>query len=139
MGREDVEHALVIVVEPGDFFIQEHLFDNRRGVDGTEGETLKLQELAKLGLLVGGYQQGVFDTHTKLTFEIDARLVGDGHASHQRGGLPLHTELMRTLVQIQIGTHTMTCAMQIVQSLAPHRFSGQNIYLGTTGSTGELT
>ena len=69
-------------------------------------------------------------------FDIDLK---DGHASHQRCRFPLHTELMRTFVHIQISAHAVTCAMQIVQALAPHRLSGQNIYLGTTGSTGELT
>ena len=42
MGRKGVEDVLVVVVEPGDFLRQEHIDEDRRLVDGTEGERLEL-------------------------------------------------------------------------------------------------
>ena len=41
-------------------------------------------------------------------------------------------------MHIQIGAHTMTCAMQVVQSLPPHILAGQNVDLGAAGAAGEL-
>ena len=42
-------------------------------------------------------------------------------------------------MHIQIGAHTMTSTMQIVQSLAPHVLTGKDVNLSATRTTGELT
>ena len=114
MGREGIEDTLMVLVEPVDFLWQHHLKDDRSLVDGTEGERLELQELAELRFLIGHDEQGVLRTGTTTARQIDARLISDGHTCHQWGGLPLHSELVRSLMDIQIGAHTVTCAMQVV-------------------------
>ena len=129
----------MVVVEPREFFWEEHLPDDRRLVDRIEGERIKLEEFAEFRLLIGHDEQRVLDTDAKLSCEIDARLVCNGHPFHQGRRLPLHTELMGALVNIEISTHAMICAMQIVQALAPHCLTSKDIDLRTTTARGELT
>ena len=123
MGREDIEHTLVVIVEPLDFLWQHHLTDDRCLVDGTERERLKLEESAELRFLIGYDQQGVLRAGSTTVRQIDTWFVSDRHACHQRGGFPLHAELMRSLVDVQISANAVTRAVQVVQSFPPHIFS----------------
>ena len=138
MGRELLEDHLVILVEPIYLFLRKQLPDDGCCVNRTEREWFELQKLAKLRLAIGRDEQGVFYAHSKAPGEIDARLVGDGHSCHEWGWFPLHTNLVRALMDVQIGAHAMARSVQIVQALAPQRLSRQNIYLRATGAAGEL-
>ena len=138
MRREGDEDVLMIGIEPRELFWKEHVGNDGRLVDGTECEWFELKEPAEFGLLIRGDEQRVLDAHAKLPCEIDAGLVGEGHASHQGCRFPLHTELMRTLMDVEECAHAVACAVQIVQALAPQSLTGQDIELGTTGTRGEL-
>ena len=138
MWRQAVEYRLVIVVQPVYLLLRQLFADDRTLVDGTERQRLKLQELAEFRLFVKHNQQSILDTGTTAAGQVDAGFVGDGHAFHQRGRLPLHAKLMRTFVNIQVSTHAVSRAVQVVQPVAPHRLTGQDINLRTTGTAGEL-
>ena len=56
----------------------------------------------------------------------------------QWGRLVFHADLMRSLVNVQVGTHAVSCAVQEVQPLMPQVLAGYGIELGATGSVGEL-
>ena len=129
IGREGVENALVVGVEPADFLGQHLLDDDGAQVDGTEREGLELQERPELALHVGRDEQGVLDAHAEAAGQVDAGLVGDGHTLYERGGLPLHAELVRTLVHAEVLAHAVARAMQVVQTLAPHVLAGEDVHL----------
>ena len=99
--------SCLIAVGVLQFLIGEQLHINGSLVDGTERERLQLQELTETGLHIGFDDHRVLDAHPKLSGQIESGLIGHRHASHQRRGFPLHTDLMGTLVHIQIGTHAM--------------------------------
>ena len=139
MGREGIEDTLVVGIKPVDLFLKKHILYNRSLVDRAEGERLKLEELAKFRFLVWSDNERVLYAHSELTSKIDARLVGDGHALNKRSRFPLHTELMRTLMHIEICTHAMTRAMKIVKPLAPHVLTGKDVDLSAAGAGRELT
>ena len=128
----------MISIEPFYLLLAHHLHHDRSGVDRTEGKRLHLKELAKLGFLVRSENHSVLDAHTETTFEIDARLVGDGHSSTEWGRLPLHTYLMRTLMHIKVRTYTMTCAVEIVHALTPHIHTSKSIKLCAAYSVREF-
>ena len=129
----------MVTVEPLCFLRKQQFPENRRRIDGTERERFELEELSELCFLVRGDEQCVLDTHAKLPGEIDTGLIGNSHARHQWGWFPLHTELMRTFMYIQISSYAMTRAMQIIQTLAPQRLTGEDVNLGSAGSCGKLT
>lgn len=65
------------------------------------------------------HEQRVLNANAETSFQIDAGFVGNGHAGVERCGPILHTNLVRTLVYVQEGAHTVTCSMQVVQTLLP--------------------
>ena len=82
MGREGIEDALMVVVEPLDFFLSHHLDEDGSLIDGTERERLELEELAEFCLLVRYDQQSVLCAGATSVREIDAWFIGNGHACH---------------------------------------------------------
>ena len=85
--REHVEHALMVGVKPVDFFLQKHLLHDGLLVDRTEGQRLKLKELAKLCFLIWRNQKRVLNPHTKFVCQIDARLVRPRRSVPRRSGI----------------------------------------------------
>ena len=131
-------HPLVIVVKPLHFLWRQQGGDDGGLVDRAEGQCLELQEASKGCFLVRLYEQGVLNAYAKLSLLIDAGLVCHRHAGMQWGRLVLHANLMRSLVNVQVGTHAVSCAVQEVQPLMPQVLAGYGIELGATGSVGEL-
>ena len=48
MGRNGVEDALVVLIEPSQFVLVEHILDDARGVDVAESQRVEALELALL-------------------------------------------------------------------------------------------
>ena len=99
------------------------------GVVGTEGDAFG----------GGNDEEGVFVAHAMTAFDVDAGFVGDGHAWKEWGGAPLHAELVEVdgfMYRHEL-THPMTGAVQVVDAIFPHGFTGKYIKLGTTGTFGE--
>ena len=137
MGREGFTHTAVIAVEPLHLLVGHHLAHDGCRVDGAECQRFEPQELAEGGLPEGRDEQGVFDAHTELPLEIDARLVGDGHAGMQRCRTILHAYLVRSLVHVEVAAHAVSRAVQIVVPLCPHILARQGVELCAAGTVGE--
>ena len=74
----------------------------RSEVDGIERERLELQERAKLRRRIRCDEECVLYTHTELPLHIDTRFVGDCHALLDRRRFPPHTNLVQTLVHVEV-------------------------------------
>ena len=154
-------HHLLVGIEPLHFLFEHHLLHDWRGDDRTEGELLKLivrtegdAWLWRAWTLIVGegrsmvvvtpqagidHEHGVLVAHAVLSGDVDARLISDGHAWKEGGGAPLHAELVEVdgfMYRHEL-THPMTGAVQVVDAIFPHGFTGQYVELGTTGAFGE--
>ena len=56
----------------------------------------------------------------------------------QRSRFPLHADLVRTLMHIEVTPNTMACAMEEVESLLPQRTACNGIELRTSGPVREF-
>ena len=128
----------MIVVQPAPLSISKQLSHNRFGIYRTERQCLKSQEATALRFLVRNHQQGVLDTHTETAFQVDTRLVSHRHTCTQLSRFPLHTNLVRSFVNVQVATDTVTRTMQEVQTSLPQGLTGNSIYLRTCGTLREL-
>ena len=119
MGSELLADHLVVVIEPLLLLGGEEGTIDGRKVYRTERQRLHLQEAAQFGLHIILDQARVFDAHTKAVGQIDARLVGDGHSRTQGSRHILHAHLVGPLMDIEIGTHTVARAVEVVEPRAP--------------------
>ena len=139
-GCQALEDSLLVGVEPLALVVGEHLHEDGRGQDGTEGQVLEGVVGTEGDAFGGGNdEEGVFVAHTMTAFDVDAGFVGDGHAWKEGGGAPLHAELVEVdgfMYRHEL-THPMTGAVQVVDAVFPHGFTGKYIELGATGAFGE--
>ena len=156
---ETVAHHLLVGVEPVDLFRLHHLFHDRGGENRAEGELLKLiirsegesfsgvarSLIAWHGVAVVAFapqarvdhEHSVLVPHSVAAGDIDARLAGDGHARNEPCRHIVHAELMRTLMHVEVRAHAMTGAVEVVDSVFPHRGAGQRVELAAVGATRE--
>ena len=127
----------MVAVQPLSLLRSQHIRQDRRRVDRCKGERLEPEELAERCCRSGNDEQGVLDAHAELPLEIDPRLVGDGHPRPERRRPPLHANLVRTFMHIQITSNPMSRTVQVVIPLAPHRFAGDGIDLRAARPGGE--
>lgn len=133
-----VVHPAVVTVEPFDFLRVEQGPVYRFHVDGTEGEWVELEECAELGFPIGQDDLRVFDAYAMPPFFVDARFVGHGHVGEEWGRHIVHADLMRTFVHAQAGTHTMSCAVKIIDAFLPHGIAGASVELRAAATLREL-
>ena len=129
MGREAAEDGAVVGVEPGRFLVGEHRADYRRGVDGAERERLEAEETAEAGVAAGHYEKGVLRAHAELRRQVDARLVGYGHALDEGRGLVFHAYLVRAFMHAEVRAYAVARAVQIVEACAPKAAAGYGVDL----------
>ena len=95
-GSKALIHSILVVVEPLAFLLGQHLHKDGRGEDGAEGQVFEGVIGSESDAFGGGNDKhGVFVTYAVASFDVDAGFIGDDHAWEQRGGAPLHTELVK--------------------------------------------
>ena len=128
---------MVILVEPIYFFFRHHFANNGASVDGTEREGFKLQEGATFGLESRNHKECVFDSDAETVFEINARFVGHSHSFAERLRHIFHPNLMRSFMDIEKTSHSVSCAMQEVVSVLPEVATCHSVELCSACSFGE--
>ena len=128
----------MISVQPFLLFFRQHLLDNRSLINRAQSQRFKLQEPPTFRFLRRNNQQHILYPYPETPLQIDTRLISNRHASTQAGRYPFHPDLMRSLMDIQVGADTMSSTMQIVIASLPHVFPGNGIQLCPTGFLREM-
>ena len=94
---------MVVLVEPSEFVLVEHILDDARGIDVAESQCVEALELALLrrvarsgiggidGNVEGAHEHQVLMTNAVFAAQIDGGFVGEDHTVAQHLGIVLHT------------------------------------------------
>ena len=85
------------------------------------------------------HKHSVFVSDSVAAFDIYAGFVGDGHAWQEWCGSPLHAELVEVdafMYRHEL-PYAVACAVEVVDAVFPHGFSGESVELGAACPFGE--
>lgn len=117
----------MVIVQPCQFFVSEHFDEDGLFTDRAEGERFELEEFSEFRFHRRHDEQRIFDTHSVAIGFVDAGLVRQRHAGLKNGWHIVHSQLVGAFVNAKVRAHSVSCAVQVVDTVFAHREAGQEV------------
>src|SRR5574344_34109 len=121
----------MIIVKPSYLVCRHHIKIYRKLVDWAQCQRFELQEWSEFSFTIRHYKKNILCTASEFSGKIYSRFISYSHILQQWSRHPIHSKLVRSLVNIQKSPDAMSGTMQIVKPSLPHKAACKNIQLCT--------
>ena len=129
MRSKGAVDAVVVGIEPSDSLWAEQLRKHRRSVDVTQSQCLEIKPVSELGNACFTAEDDVLVTDAVYTFSVKSRLIGCNHSRKKRLRIILETDRLRSFVNAEVVSHSVTGSVAEVSAGTPQRHTREGVEL----------